>query len=63
MGSDPVAAALRASLLDEVILHVVPVLLGGGTRFFDELPASVSLTRLEVVAAPETTHLRYGVTR
>jgi dihydrofolate reductase len=63
MGSGPVAAALRSGLLDEVILHVVPVLLGGGTRFFDELPASVSLTRLEVVAAPETTHLRYAVER
>lgn len=62
-GTGPIAAALRAGLLDEVILHVVPVLLGGGTRYFDELPASVSLTPLEVVVAPETTHLRYAVAR
>jgi hypothetical protein len=37
------------------------VLLGGGTRFFDDLPASVSLTQLNVVAAPGVTHLHYAV--
>jgi dihydrofolate reductase len=63
MGSGMIAAALRANLLDEVILHQVPVLLGGGTPFFRDLAASVPLTLLEVVAAPGVTHLRFAVAR
>jgi dihydrofolate reductase len=63
MGSGMIAAALRAGLLDEAILHQVPILLGGGTPFFRELPASVQLTLVEVVPAPDVTHLRFAVTR
>jgi dihydrofolate reductase len=63
MGSGMVTAALRAGLLDEVILHQVPVLLGGGVRFFGDLAGSVPLTPLEVVAAPDVTHLRFAVAR
>jgi dihydrofolate reductase len=40
MGSGMVAAALQAGLLDEVILHQVPVLLGGGTRTSATWPAA-----------------------
>lgn len=40
MGSPDVAQQfLRDGLVDEILLHVVPVLLGGGTRLFAELPA------------------------
>jgi hypothetical protein len=46
-----------------VILHQVPVLLGGGRRFFTELPAHVGLRLLEAVPAPGVTHLHYEVTR
>jgi dihydrofolate reductase len=63
MGSGTVAAALQAGLLDEVILHQVPVLLGGGTPYFHDLAASVPLTPLEVVDAPGVTHLRFAVAR
>jgi dihydrofolate reductase len=63
MGSGIVAAALLAGLLDEVILHQVPVLLGGGTPYFHDLASSVPLTPLEVVAAPGVTHLRFAVGR
>ena len=61
MGSGTVAAALHADLLDEVILHQVPVLLGGGTPYFHDLPGTVPLTLLEVVPAPGVTHLRFAV--
>jgi dihydrofolate reductase len=61
MGSGMVAAALDTGLLDEVILHQVPVLLGGGTPYFHDLPSSVPLTPLEVVPAPGVTHLRFAV--
>jgi dihydrofolate reductase len=63
MGSGVVAAALQAGLLDEVVLHQVPVLLGGGVPFFHDLPGRVPLTLLEVVAAPGVTHLRFAVNR
>ncbi|GGT09059.1 dihydrofolate reductase family protein [Nonomuraea spiralis] len=63
MGGGVLAAALAAGLVDEVILHQVPVLLGGGRRFFQELPEHVSLRLLEAVPAPGVTHLRYEVVR
>jgi dihydrofolate reductase len=63
MGSGVVAAALQAGLLDEVVLHQVPVLLGGGVPFFHDLAGRVPLTLLEVVAAPGVTHLRFAVDR
>lgn len=55
---------LAAGLVDEIVLHVVPVLLKAGTRMFDA-PGSnhVGLEVLQVVAAPQATHLRYRVLR
>jgi dihydrofolate reductase len=58
-----VTEALEAGLVDELILHQVPVLLGGGHRFFHELPEHVQLRLVEAVAAPGVTHLHYKVAR
>jgi dihydrofolate reductase len=63
MGGGVATGALRAGLLDEVILHQVPVLLGAGRRFFQELPAHIGLDLAEAVPAPGVTHLRYRVVR
>ena len=63
MGGGVVTEALKAGLVDELILHQVPVLLGAGRRFFHELPGHVRLRLLEVVPAPGVTHLRYEVVR
>ena len=63
MGGGVLAAALAAGLVDEVVLHQVPILLGAGRRFFRELPEHVRLRLLEAVAAPGVTHLRYEVVR
>jgi dihydrofolate reductase len=63
MGGGVTTAALAAGLVDEVILHQVPVLLGGGRSFFQELPAHIELRVLEVVPAPGVTHLHYEVAR
>jgi len=63
MGGGLVTEALKAGLVDELILHQVPVLLGGGRSFFREFPGHVQLRLLEAIPAPGVTHLRYEVTR
>jgi dihydrofolate reductase len=57
--------ALRAGLLDELEIHLVPVLLGQGRRLFDHLAAEhIELERLRVLEGEDgVTHLRYRVTR
>ncbi|WP_086667700.1 dihydrofolate reductase family protein [Lentzea kentuckyensis] len=63
MGGGAVTAALKAGLVDEIVLHQVPILLGGGRPFFQELPEHVQLNLVDVVPAPGVTHLRYEVQR
>jgi dihydrofolate reductase len=63
MGGGVVTAALRAGLVDEVILHQVPVLLGGGRPFFQTLPEHLELRLVEAIPAPRVTHLHYEVVR
>jgi dihydrofolate reductase len=61
-GADAIQQYLRAGLLDEVQVHVAPLLLGQGTRLFDHLgadPVDLEITR--VVESPAVTHLRYRV--
>jgi dihydrofolate reductase len=63
MGGGVTTAALAAGLVDEVILHQVPILLGGGRPFFQSLPGHVQLRLVEAVPAPGVTHLHYEVVR
>src|SRR3977135_3994111 len=46
--------ALEAGVLDELQIHQIPVLLGGGRRLFDLLPSCVELEIVRVIAPPET---------
>ena len=64
-GATAAQQALAAGLLDEIQVHLVPVLLGGGVRLFDLLGgAPVELIRDRVVEAGSgVTHLRYRVAR
>jgi dihydrofolate reductase len=57
MGGGVLTSALGADLVEEVILHQVPILLGAGRSFFHELPEHVQLRLLEAVPAPGVTHL------
>lgn len=63
MGGGVVTAALEAGLVDELVLHQVPILLGGGRPFFQALPVHIRLRIVDVVAAPGVTHLHYAVER
>ncbi|MFI5835446.1 dihydrofolate reductase family protein [Micromonospora sp. NPDC051300] len=61
-GGETVRGYLAAGLLDSLWLHVVPVVLGGGTPLFDGA-LDVALEPEKVVAAPTVTHIRYRVVR
>ena len=57
-GASTARQALAAGALDEIVLDVVPVLLGSGERLFDGV-ADPGLTPVEVNASPYATHIRY----
>ena len=59
-GASTVRQALRAGVVDELLLNVAPVLLGSGERLFDDVP-DPGLEVLEVASSPFATHLRYRV--
>jgi dihydrofolate reductase len=61
-GASAAQACLRAGLLDELELHLVPVLLGRGRRLFEDLPPDhVELELLRVRDGRDVLHLRYRV--
>jgi dihydrofolate reductase len=63
-GANVIQQYLRAGLLDEIQIHIAPLLLGGGVRLFEHLDgASVELERNRVVDSPSVTHLRYRVVK
>ena len=62
-GADIINQYLAAGLVDEVELHVVPILLGGGARLFAGVGQDVKLEPLRVVEAPGVTHLKYRVVK
>jgi dihydrofolate reductase len=55
--------ALEAGVLDELQIHQIPVLLGGGRRLFEVLPSRVELEIVRVIDTPQATHIRYRVRR
>jgi dihydrofolate reductase len=61
-GASVAQQCLAAGLLDELQLHVVPLLLGGGVRLFDHLDAAqVELEDIGAIRSNAVTHLRYRV--
>lgn len=64
MGASIPQQCLRAGLLDEVQIHLVPVLLGAGVRLFDHLGTdAIELETVRVVDGPGVTHLRFRVVK
>ena len=61
-GASAVQQYLAAGLLDELYLHIVPVILGAGERLLDGV-GRPTLEPVEVVASPAVTHVRYRVAR
>jgi dihydrofolate reductase len=59
-GAGTVNQYLAAGLLDQLYLHIVPVVLGGGERLLAGV-GDPTLEPLEVVASPAVTHVKYRV--
>lgn len=62
-GASTVNAYLAAGAIDELHLHISPVLLGVGERLFDGVPTSLGFEPVQVIASPGVTHLKYRLTR
>lgn len=63
MGANIARQYLKAGLVDEVRIHLAPVLLGDGVRLFErDRIAPVDLRRAHVIESPTATHLRFQVT-
>ena len=62
MGASVVQQSIQAGLLDELIISLVPKILGRGVRLLDGLDAgSAGLEIVRVIDAPGVTHLTYRV--
>ena len=61
-GPSTINQYLAAGLLDELYLHIAPVVLGGGERLLEHV-GNPTLEPVEVVASPKATHIRYRVVR
>ena len=63
MGADIDQQFLAAGLVDEIRIHLVNVLLGGGRRLFDHLPQRIELEQTGLGETDGVTHLEYRVLR
>ena len=62
-GASVAQQALSAGLVDEVLLHVAPILLGDGVRLFANLDHTIELELTRVVHGPGVVHQYYRVSR
>ena len=60
-GADVINQYLAAGLVDELELHLVPLVLGGGARLLDGVGADLKLEQVRAVEAPGVTHVKYRV--
>jgi dihydrofolate reductase len=59
-GADVARQYLNAGMVDEMMLHLVPTLLGAGERLFDGVTDLKGLKPVQTVAAPDVTHLKFA---
>ncbi len=63
-GADVAQQCIKAGLIDEIGIDLVPVLFGEGIRFFDHLGTDqIELERTSVGEAPGVTHLRFRIVK
>ena len=62
-GADIINQYLAAGLVDELEVHIAPLILGGGERLFDGVGPDLKLEQLRAVEAPGVAHLKYRVVK
>jgi len=62
-GADVINQYLAAGVVDEIELHIAPILLGGGARLFEGVGPNVKLEEIRAIDAPGVAHLKYRVVR
>jgi dihydrofolate reductase len=63
-GANAVQQSIKAGLLDELQIHLAPVLLGDGIRLFEQMgPEDIELEGTRVIDSPLVTHLRFRVVK
>jgi dihydrofolate reductase len=62
-GATVMQQALPLGVVDELRVHVIPVLLGGGTPLFATLDSAIRLERTLALATPAATHLEFRIVR
>lgn len=61
-GANVIQQAIEAGLVDELQIHLAPILLGDGVRLFDHIGKEhVELENTRVIESPKVTHLMYRV--
>ena len=63
-GADIGQQYIRAGLVDEISIHFVPVMFGGGTRMFEHLGSEhIQLETAGAIETPAATHLRFRIVK
>ena len=63
-GPNIIRQYLKAGLLDEMQIHLIPVLLGGSIRLFEDFdPEGIELRKTSSIETPGATHLRFEVVK
>ena len=62
-GASVVQQYLRAGLLEQFDLHIVPMLLGSGERLLDNLDSGVKLEQVRAISGSGVTHIKYRASR
>ncbi|GAB3180643.1 dihydrofolate reductase family protein [Nesterenkonia halophila] len=60
-GAEVIDSALSAGLVDQLRIHLSPIIMGSGTRLFDLVDAPLPLRQTDVVASPNATHLSFDM--
>jgi dihydrofolate reductase len=60
-GAETIQGCLKTGRVEQIQIHVAPVLLGGGTRLFESIGSDLELEGTRVIESPAVTHLRYRV--
>ncbi len=61
-GAAVIQQCLATGEVDEMWINVAPILLGGGTRLFDDVGPELELEQVRAVEGPDASHLKYRVT-